>query len=241
MLRYSQHKSGGYRSRDLDEIRECWATLSMTRLTSQDSSRQGPLVVANEYGNAALSAESGDEIVTENGESLMAEKDELLTPTDLIKKMASARWTHLRVTPHEVFILLARAKSPLLMGRSDDLNRLHPVNERADLLLGKRLEVDFRINWDKRRGLLTRTVEQLLDGAGLPTSPPRIATLRRLEADPRWAFPRTWEDGRIAPVERLISWWSEAIREQRPMVPGLGEGVASQRCCDQARAQAVMT
>jgi predicted dehydrogenase len=62
--------------------------------------------------------------------------------------------------------------------------------------------------------------------------------LRRLEPDPRWAFPRTWEDGRIAPVERLIGWWSEAIREQRPMVPGLGEGVASQRCCDQARGQA---
>ncbi|QVL54016.1 MAG: Gfo/Idh/MocA family oxidoreductase [Cyanobium sp. M30B3] len=59
--------------------------------------------------------------------------------------------------------------------------------------------------------------------------------LRRQEPDPRWAFPRSWEDGRIAPVERLHSWWSQAIREQRPMVPGLTEGVASQRCCDQAR------
>jgi hypothetical protein len=182
MLRYSQHKSGGYRSRDLDEIRECWATLSMTRLSSPDGRRQGPLLVANEYGNAAASAENGDVIVTENGESLVAEQDELLTPTDLLKKTATARWTHLRVTPHEVFILLARAKSPLLMGRSDDLNRLHPVNERADLLLGKRLEAEFRVNWHRGRGLLTRTVEQLLDGAGLPTSPPRIATLRRLEA-----------------------------------------------------------
>jgi hypothetical protein len=65
--------------------------------------------------------------------------------------------------------------------------------------------------------------------------------LRRLEPDPRLAFPRTWEDGRIAPVERLIGWWSEAIREQRPMVPGLTEGVASQRCCDQARGQASLT
>jgi hypothetical protein len=65
--------------------------------------------------------------------------------------------------------------------------------------------------------------------------------LRRLEPDPRLAFPRTWEDGRIAPVERLIGWWSEAIREQRPMVPGLTEGVASQRCCDLARGQASLT
>ena len=59
--------------------------------------------------------------------------------------------------------------------------------------------------------------------------------LRRLEPDPRFAFPRTWEDGRIAPVERLHGWWSEAVRQRRPMVPGLAEGAASQRCCDLAR------
>ncbi len=60
--------------------------------------------------------------------------------------------------------------------------------------------------------------------------------LRRQEPDPRFAFPRTWEDGRIAPVERIHGWWSDAIRERRPMVPGLAEGAASQRCCDLARA-----
>jgi predicted dehydrogenase len=59
--------------------------------------------------------------------------------------------------------------------------------------------------------------------------------LRRQDPDPRWAFARTWEDGRIAPVERLHDWWSEAIRDRRPMVPGLHEGVASQQCCDRAR------
>ena len=59
--------------------------------------------------------------------------------------------------------------------------------------------------------------------------------LSAIEADPRWAFGRTWEDGRIAPVERLHGWWSQAIAQGRPMVPGLGEGVLSQRCCDWAR------
>ena len=59
--------------------------------------------------------------------------------------------------------------------------------------------------------------------------------LRAIEADPQWAFQRTWEDGRIAPVERLHSWWSQDIAQGRPMVPGLGEGVLSQRCCDWAR------
>jgi predicted dehydrogenase len=59
--------------------------------------------------------------------------------------------------------------------------------------------------------------------------------LRAIEPDPQWAFGRTWEDGRIAPLERLHGWWSQAIAQGRPMVPGLGEGVLSQRCCDWAR------
>lgn len=61
-------------------------------------------------------------------------------------------------------------------------------------------------------------------------------SLRVVPADPALAFPRTWEDGRIAPVRRLIGWWAEAIREGRPMLPGLAEAVASQRVCDLARA-----
>ena len=59
--------------------------------------------------------------------------------------------------------------------------------------------------------------------------------LRPIEPDPQWAFERTWEDGRIAPVERIHGLWSQAIAQGRPMVPGLGEGVLSQRCCDWAR------
>jgi predicted dehydrogenase len=59
--------------------------------------------------------------------------------------------------------------------------------------------------------------------------------LRALAADPALAFPRTWGDGRIAPVRRLIGWWAEAVRQGHPMLPGLAEAVASQRCCDLAR------
>ncbi|MEB3316726.1 MAG: Gfo/Idh/MocA family oxidoreductase [Cyanobacteriota bacterium] len=66
---------------------------------------------------------------------------------------------------------------------------------------------------------------------------PGERTLRPIPADPALAFPRTWEDGRIAPVARLISWWERAIREGTPMVPGLAEGVASQSVCDAARRQ----
>jgi predicted dehydrogenase len=60
--------------------------------------------------------------------------------------------------------------------------------------------------------------------------------LRAVQPEPRLAFARTWADGRIAPVEQLHGWWAAAAREGRPMVPGLGEAVLSQRCCDQARA-----
>jgi len=59
--------------------------------------------------------------------------------------------------------------------------------------------------------------------------------LRAVPADPDLAYARTWEDGRIAPVRRLIGWWAQAVREGRPIVPGLSEAVASQRLCDAAR------
>jgi len=62
--------------------------------------------------------------------------------------------------------------------------------------------------------------------------------LTELIADPALAFPHTWSDGRIAPVRRLIGSWAAAIREGRPMVPGLAEAAASQRCCDAARESA---
>ena len=59
--------------------------------------------------------------------------------------------------------------------------------------------------------------------------------LRPVASDPDLAFARTWEDGRIAPVRRLIGWWASAALEGRPMVPGLSEAVTSQRICDAAR------
>jgi predicted dehydrogenase len=50
--------------------------------------------------------------------------------------------------------------------------------------------------------------------------------------DPKLSFSRTWEDGRVAPVVRLLGWWAEAVQQGRPMLPGLLEGVASQRAMD---------
>ena len=47
-----------------------------------------------------------------------------------------------------------------------------------------------------------------------------------------YGFARTWPDGRIAPVARLLDGWATAVREGRPMVPGLAEGLASQVVAD---------
>ncbi|MCY3654618.1 MAG: Gfo/Idh/MocA family oxidoreductase, partial [Cyanobacteria bacterium MAG IRC1_bin_28] len=45
-------------------------------------------------------------------------------------------------------------------------------------------------------------------------------------------FARTWPDGRIAPVARLLDGWATAVGEGRPMIPGLAEGLASQVVAD---------
>ncbi|RCL53715.1 MAG: gfo/Idh/MocA family oxidoreductase [Synechococcus sp. MED-G71] len=56
--------------------------------------------------------------------------------------------------------------------------------------------------------------------------------LAPLPPDPSLSFQRSWEDGRIAPVSRLQGWWAEAVRQRRPMVPGLLEGLAAQQAMD---------
>jgi predicted dehydrogenase len=62
--------------------------------------------------------------------------------------------------------------------------------------------------------------------------------LQLLNPDPAWAFERTWVDGRVAPVQRILTWWAASVRQGRPMVPGLSEAVRSQRCCDAAQSSA---
>ena len=48
-------------------------------------------------------------------------------------------------------------------------------------------------------------------------------------------FDKTWTDGRIAPVKRIHDWWAKSIIEERPMIPGLSEGLNSQRVCEAAK------
>ncbi len=62
--------------------------------------------------------------------------------------------------------------------------------------------------------------------------------LRNITSDEDLAFSSTWSDGRIAPVARLQNWWANSIHTGRPIIPGLAEGLASQKVCDYLRESA---
>ncbi len=55
-----------------------------------------------------------------------------------------------------------------------------------------------------------------------------------LEIPDRLAFPRTWDDGRIAPFVRIIDRWVQGIDQGRSVAPSLQEGVYSQLLMDLA-------
>ncbi len=56
-----------------------------------------------------------------------------------------------------------------------------------------------------------------------------------LTADPDYNFNKTWTDGRIAPVKRIHDLWAQSINNQTPVIPGLSEGLRSQRVCEAIR------
>ncbi len=56
-----------------------------------------------------------------------------------------------------------------------------------------------------------------------------------LSPDPLYNFEKTWTDGRIAPVKRIHDLWAKSINNQTPVIPGLSEGLSSQRVCEAIR------
>ena len=49
------------------------------------------------------------------------------------------------------------------------------------------------------------------------------------------SFSKIWTDGRIAPVARIQSWWIQSIKNGTPVIPGLLEGLSSQKVCDKVK------
>jgi len=56
-----------------------------------------------------------------------------------------------------------------------------------------------------------------------------------LTADSLFNFKKTWTDGRIAPVKEIQNLWALSIINQNPVIPGLSEGLRSQRICEAIR------
>ena len=59
--------------------------------------------------------------------------------------------------------------------------------------------------------------------------------LKNIQTDSDLAFSKIWTDGRIAPVARIQSWWAQSIKDGTPVIPGLVEGLASQKVCDKVK------
>ncbi|MEM1238551.1 MAG: Gfo/Idh/MocA family oxidoreductase [Cyanobacteria bacterium P01_H01_bin.26] len=58
------------------------------------------------------------------------------------------------------------------------------------------------------------------------------APLAPLEIPDRLAFPKLYDDGRLAPFVRVVDHWMACIDQQRPLAPSLAEGVYSQLLMD---------
>lgn len=58
---------------------------------------------------------------------------------------------------------------------------------------------------------------------------------KNIQPDQDYSLSKTWTDGRIAPVARIQKWWSQSIRDETPIIPGLVEGLASQTVCDKIK------
>ena len=59
--------------------------------------------------------------------------------------------------------------------------------------------------------------------------------LKNIQPDSDLSFTKIWSDGRIAPVARIQKLWAKSIKEGTPIVPGLVEGLSSQKVCDKVK------
>tara|TARA_Y100001968_G_scaffold205100_1_gene188346 strand:+ start:547 stop:1647 length:1101 start_codon:yes stop_codon:yes gene_type:complete len=59
--------------------------------------------------------------------------------------------------------------------------------------------------------------------------------LKNIQPDSDISFSKIWTDGRIAPVARIQRWWVKSIKDGTPIIPGLVEGLSSQKVCDKVK------
>ena len=147
MLGYERKDSGTHQKRVLDTIRECILTLERTRLTF---AAPRPTV-------RKKIVQSSEPAIT------VTYHAEDLPPRGRVEHY----WKAISVTLNS-FIEITSDRGFIKGSDFKKLNKLDSVHQRAELLLGKYLEHEWRVNWNKTPGTVTRKIATLLDdGLGL--------------------------------------------------------------------------
>tara|TARA_B100000965_G_scaffold50680_1_gene37602 strand:- start:137 stop:1237 length:1101 start_codon:yes stop_codon:yes gene_type:complete len=114
-------------------------------------------------------------------------------------------------------------------------NNLIPVQ--VNLSAVTKLSKGFNLEIYGKNGTLILTSENQNDyvhGFGLFFSS-NGEVLKNIQPDQDLSFSKIWTDGRIAPVARIQSWWVQSIKDGSPVIPGLVEGLSSQKVCDKVK------
>lgn len=148
IMGFKRQDIGSYQQNALDTIRECIFALGRTQLTfaAPMPTVRGKMVQSNQPAlNVEYYAQGVD-----------------IPPGGRVEQY----WKAIRVSLNS-FIQITADKG-FIKGSDFKLNRLDSIRERAELYLGKYLENEWRVNWDKTPGIIRRRIYTLLkDGLGI--------------------------------------------------------------------------
>ena len=152
-LTIHKQERGSYQQNALNTIRECIATLARTRLTFATPT---PIV----RGKVVLSSAAVLGVVTYHTIGIE------LPPGGRIDD----HWKAISVKLNS-FIEIASGEGFIKGSDFKKLNSLDSVKERAELFMGKYLEHEWRLNWNKTPGVVVRRLGVLLEsGLGVPAN-----------------------------------------------------------------------
>lgn len=153
ILGFEKRANGSYSASDYKTIREAIETLERTRINARPNQQ-------------------------DKKRPQMSYQEPAFT---IGRTTEGSEWVNITFRPNVFFARAATRKGALLMGVNTEVNRLHPVNERPELLLGKYLDRHFRMNWNNEPGLVRRRARELISaGMGVDAEAPATATLTKL-------------------------------------------------------------
>lgn len=156
---YTQHKDGCYQQAELKTVRDCVKTLGRTRLTFLTT------------------------MPTVRGKYIQTQQP-ALTVTYLARGVdlpphgrVEDHWKYINISVND-FVEITVDKG-FVKGSNFKLNQLHSIKERPSILMGKYLEHEWRVNWNRTPGVVVRRIYTLL-ASGLNIDPTDIKRPRNL-------------------------------------------------------------